>query len=108
MIDKNQNPALFKDGFDVRRELVVRALHGAVISVDAGNVTEAVAEAEVAISLGGWLADTMRSDLPGPAIGGRVNGTLMALVVLALPEIRATLNANRVTAGSTEHTGGVH
>ena len=103
MADRNQNSALFQEGFDVERELLVRALCDTITAIDAGIVGNDVAVKEVALSLGRRMADAMQSDIPGPAIGGRVQGVLMTLVVLAIEGLRAMPDSERMRGGQESH-----
>lgn len=75
-------PTAGQAGFDIGRDVASKALIGALLGLDAGNITSDEAVETLATGVGGWLVEIVRSDLPPEAIGGRVTGVLATLTDL--------------------------
>jgi hypothetical protein len=101
--DRSSDADLAREGWDVGHALAVRVLTGAVVAIDAGNISADRAVAELAVGLGGWMADIVRSELPPSAITGRVHGVMGTLADLALVGLRAVRDSERRRGGGASH-----
>jgi hypothetical protein len=103
MADQSTDAKMAREAWDIGHQLATRALAGAVVAIDAGNVSAEDAVAELARAMSVWIADMVRSDLPEAAVTGRVLGVMETLSDLALVGIRAVRSAEQMRGGEVSH-----